>query len=143
MKKWRHLELLRRVGLSQGALEFLHQLGHHVEQVLVHEVQPPGQLLRHCGLFEAQLAGEPQEIDLGPQVFHQRSALAGGPAGRFQVDQPAVDPAMLFEHRDALGLGGVRRDDRAYPQVCDDDTHVVRGDPAGRSRGNHVGERAA
>src|SRR2546426_7645618 len=37
------------------------QLGHDVEQVLGYEVQPPGELLLHRRLLEAQLAGEPQQ----------------------------------------------------------------------------------
>src|SRR5438034_6120534 len=66
LEERRHLPALRRVRLPQRALQLVHQLGHDLEEVLVNEVQPPSQLLLDGGFLEPQLAGEPQQLDLGP-----------------------------------------------------------------------------
>src|SRR2546427_3580112 len=99
-------------------------------------------LLLDGGFLEPQLAGEPQQLDLGPQVLHQRAALPGGPARGLEVHEPAVDAPMLFEHGDPLGFRRVRGDDGAHAQVRDHGTHLIRRDPApGRSR-DDLGKRA-
>ena len=142
LEKRRHVERCVGVGTTERLLELVRQLGDDAEQVLVDEVQPPGELLLDRRLLEAQLAGEPQQLDLGPDVVDQRAALPGRPARGFQVHQAPVDAAVLFQHGHALGFGGVRRDDRSDAQSGHQGADLF-GRHAGRGgRGDHLGERA-
>src|SRR2546426_788826 len=90
---------LRAAMCSPPPLELVHEVGDDVEQVLRHEVQSPGELLGDRGLLQSQLPGEPQQLDLRSHGVDQVAPLARGPARRFELDQPAVDPAVLLEHR--------------------------------------------
>src|SRR2546426_2288939 len=119
------------------------QLGHDVEQVLGYEVQPPGELLLHRRLLEAQLAGEPQQLDLRAEVVDQGAALAGRPAWRLEVHQPSINAAVLLEHGDPLRLGRTGGDHRTDPEARDPRPDLVRRDARGRGGGDHLGERAA
>ncbi len=143
LEERRHVEGFGRVRLPQRTLELVHQLGHDLEEVFVDEVQTPGQLLLDGGLHEAQLAREPQQLDFGPEGFDQGAAFPGSPAGGLEIHQPTINASMLLEHRDALGFGRMRGDDRAHPQAGDHAAHFVRRDPAPRRRGDDLGERAA
>src|SRR5207245_1872153 len=77
LKERRDIEPFAGVGAPQGALELVHELGHNVEQVLRDEVQPPGAFLGDRGLLQAQLAREPQQLDVGAQALDQGGSLAG------------------------------------------------------------------
>src|SRR5205823_256657 len=128
---------------TQRLLELVHELGNDAEQVLIDEVQTPGQLLLDRRLLETQLAGEPQQLDLGPDGVDQRAALPRRPAWRFQIYQAPVDAAVLFEHGHALGFGGVRRDHRPDAQPRHQGADFVGRHAGRRRRRDHVGESPA
>src|ERR1700704_176847 len=107
------------------------------------EHHPPPPPRPAGGRGEPQLAREPQQLDLGPQVVDQRAALPRSPAGRLEVNEPTIDAAMLLEHRDALGFCRVRGDDGAHAQLGDDRAHLIRRDPVARRGADDLGERAA
>src|SRR5438093_973447 len=98
LEERRQLERRAGIGLPHGTVELVHELGDDIEQILRDEVQPPGALLRDRGLFQPQLPREPQQLDLRAHARDQGVALAGSPARRFEIDQPAVDAAVLLEH---------------------------------------------
>ena len=91
LEERRHDPLLARIVLRQHPLDLVQQVGHRLEQGLVEEVQSPEHLLGHGRLLQAELAGEPEQLDLVPEPVDQRLALARRPAGRLEVHQPAVD----------------------------------------------------
>src|SRR5439155_1122590 len=100
LEERRHVEVMRRVRLPQRALELVHELGHDLEEVLVDEVQAPRQLLLDGGFCEPQLAREPQQLDLGPQVLEQRAALAREHALDLRLMRPDdVAKAVVQEAR--------------------------------------------
>ena len=76
-----------------------------VEQGFVEEVESPGDLLLHGRLFEADLPGQPEEVDLVAQRLGDRLALARGPSPLVEFDQMMVDAPVDLEHRDPLRLG--------------------------------------
>src|SRR5262249_58365485 len=78
-----------------------------LEQGLVEEVEGPEYLLLYRRLFQAQLAGQPEQLDLEADLPLQLSALSRSPARRLQFHQEAVDPAVLLQNGDALRFGGV------------------------------------
>ena len=59
LEEQRNFEFDVRKTAFERALRLRQQLRHDVEQVLVEEIKPPGHLLRHRGLFQLQLSGEP------------------------------------------------------------------------------------
>ena len=117
-------------------------LRHHVEQVLVEEIQAPLHFLLDGGLLELEFAGEPQQFDLVADRALQFVALARGPAWRFQVEQAQVNAAVTLEHGDALGLGRVRRDDRPDADAGQRLAHFTCGDARRRRAGEHLREGA-
>ena len=143
LEEWGDFEPGVWVGVPQRAVELVQQLRDNVEQVLGDEVQAPRAFLRDRRLREPQLAGEPQQLDLGAQLGDEVGALAGSPARRFQVHQPAVDAAVFLEHRHPLRLGRMSRDDRAHPEARDHAPQLLHRDPHLRRRRHHLGEGAA
>ena len=119
------------------------QLRHHVEQVLVEEIQAPGDLLRDGGFLQLELPGEPEQLDFIRQRLDQFLALAIRPARRFELEQPQVDAPMALEHRDPLGLGRMRGDHRPHAQLGQGAAESERADALRRSRRKHAGESAA
>ena len=143
LEERRHLELLVRVILRQALLQRIEHLGQHLEQRLVEEVQAPGDLALDGGLLEVKFARHPDELDLVAQLVHQAVALALGPARQLELAQHEVDAPELLQHRDALALGGVRRDRRADAQVLQERVDLRRLDAARRRLGQHGAEAAA
>ena len=142
LEERRQLERRAGIGLPHGTVELVHELGDDIEQILRDEVQPPGALLRDRGLFQPQLPREPQQLDLRAHARDQGVALAGSPARRFEIDQPAVDAAVLLEHGDALGFGRMGGDHRPHAQARREGPHLV-GRDALRGRGaHHLGKRS-
>ena len=92
----------------------LQQLGDAVEQRLVEEMQPPRDFLLDRGLLQPQFAGHPQKFDFVAQLIDDAGAFARGPARLLELDQQAVDAAVLLEHRDPLGFGRMRGDHRTH-----------------------------
>ena len=78
-----------------------------LEQGLVEEVQPPGDLVLQARPVDAQLAGHPQDLDLVADLPDQMVALARGPARRLHLDQLQIDPPETLQHGHPLGLGRV------------------------------------
>src|SRR2546423_5712101 len=112
LEEGRYLERHIGIGAAERLLELVRQLGDDAEQVFVDEVQAPSELLVHRRLLEAQLAAQPQQLDLGPYAVDQRAALPGRPAWRLEIHQSPVDAAVLFPHPHPPGLG---RGGRAAP----------------------------
>jgi hypothetical protein len=52
-------------------------------------MQAPGHLLLDARLFQADLAGEPEQVDLVAEVVDQGDAFARRPARRFEIDEQA------------------------------------------------------
>src|SRR2546430_2745021 len=106
------LPALARIGVMQRALQLLLQLRHDVEQVLVDEIQAPGELLGDGGLLEPQLPSQPQQLDLGAETVDQGETLPRRPARRLEVHEPPVDAAGPPAHGGAFcpprGGGGHR-----------------------------------
>ncbi len=130
------------VVLLQTPLDLVDQVRDRLEQRLVEEVEAPVHLLRDRRLGEPQLAGEPQELDVVPEPGDQRLPLPRCPARRLQLDQPAVDPAVLFQDGDALGFGGMGRDDRPDAERLQHALDVRRGDAGERRRRGTPGRRS-
>ena len=116
LEERRDRELLAGVGLRQRPLELIEQVGYGLEQRFVEEVQPPEDFLGNRGLGETELAGGPQQLDLVPQTINQGLSLPGRPAGGLEVNQPAVDPAVLLQDSDPLGFRRMGSNDGADPQ---------------------------
>ncbi len=142
LEEGRNRERLGGIVLLQGPLDLLQQVGDGLEQRFVEEMESPVHLLGNGRLGQPQLAGEPQQLDVVAKPVHQRLALARCPARRLQLDQPAVDPPVLLQHGDALGLGGMGRDDRADPEHLQQLVDLGRRDPRSRRRRDHLREGA-
>ena len=97
---------------SQGVGQAVSHVRGPLDEGLVEEMQPPGDLLVERRSLQAQLPGHPQQGDGVAQLADQLLAFARRPAVRLQLDELAVDPAMVLEDGDALRLRRVRRDRR-------------------------------
>ncbi len=93
-------------------------------------------------LFEMQIAGQEQELDLVPQLRAERIALAVGPARRFEIAQQQINAAVLLQDRDALGFGRMGCDHRTNAQRLQLRADLVRADAGARGAGQHLVEGA-
>src|SRR5438132_1101084 len=137
------LPALVRIGVVQRALQLLLQLRYDVEEILVDEIQPPGELLGDGGLLEPQLARQPQQFDLGAETVDQAQALPRGPARRLEVHEPPIDAAVPLEHGDAFRLGRMSGDHGPDAQVAHERAHLVGAHAGGGGRRHHLGEGPA
>src|SRR5207247_1751246 len=138
LEEGRHGERRVRIGPRQRTLQLVPQLGHDVEQVLGDEVQPPGELLLHRRLLEAQLAGEPQQLDLRAEVVDQGAALAGHELGR----RAGVE-LLAPQHALELRLVGPNHVDEAVEEQVGCALQVIRRvDHTTRSRGGAPAKKA-
>src|SRR3989454_9032076 len=119
------------------------QLGHDVEQILVDEIQAPGELLGHGGLLEPQLPRQPQQLDLRAETVDQGEALPRGPARRLEVHQPPVNAAVPLQHGDAFRLRWVSGDHGPDAQVAHERAHLVGAHAGAGGRRHHLGEGTA
>src|SRR5438034_7272072 len=103
---------------------------------------PPGEFLRHGRLLEPQFARQPQDLDVVAQLVDQIAALARRPAWLFQVHEAEIEGTVPLEHRDTLGLGGVRGDHGLDVEGRENGPDLVGGDPGRRGAAHHLCERA-
>ena len=116
-------EAVIRVVPRQGPFKIGQRVWHGIEQRLLKEVQPPGDLLGHRRLLQPDLAGEPKQIDLILERLGDFRPLPRCPALALELDKVAIDPAVDFQDGDPFGLRRMRRDDwrnhRAVQEILD------------------------
>ena len=116
---------------AQCTSSFSSNAGNGIEQGLIEEMQAPGYLLRDGGLLQPQLAGEPEQFDFAASFWMSSVRSRRVQRGDSRSMSAAIDAAMTLEHRDPLGLGGMRRDDRPDPQFGQQAADLISLDPDG------------
>ena len=108
----RWANMVRRLGIValQRCLKQVAQAHRAVEQGFTEEVQSPVDFLLHRRLLKADLAGEPEEVDLVPEQLQQLHALARRPARALELIELEIDAAVDFQHGHALGFRRVGGD---------------------------------
>ena len=93
-------------GILQAAVQLGHDIGQHVAQVVEHVAA----LIGHGGLFN-------QDLACPPEAFQQHGQLnpmgTAGPRLAGALEQ-LHEHAVLLQHGRALGLRGMRREDRLH-----------------------------
>ena len=126
----------------QRQLQLAVKLGDALEQGLLEEVETPGHFLLDFWPLQANLAGQPEQVDLVAQVLDQGLAFSRRPAVGLELHQQAVDAAVDFQHRDPLRFGGMGGDDRADAGLGQDLTDRPGFDAGGRGPRQHPVEAA-
>ena len=143
LEEGRRLEMLAGVIAGERPVEQADHLRRLLEQRLIEEVQPAQHLVLDRGLLQMQLARHPHELDLIADFGEQRLPFPLRPARVLELEQEEIDAAVFLKDRDALGLGGMRGDDRADAQIAQKVLDLARGDAVAGGLGEHMIERAA
>jgi hypothetical protein len=104
----RRVEARALPGRAEAALDPGQHVGEHLRQIMQHI----GALIGHRGLLQEDLAGAPEPLDGGADLGFERRALRRRPHRVLELDQQAVERAVMRQHGAPLGLGGMRRQHR-------------------------------
>ena len=113
-----------------------------LEEDVLEEMQAPADFLFHCWLFQADFAGEPEEVDIILERPDDALAFARGPARAFKIIQFQINAPVDFQHRDALGLRWMGRDGGADIGVRQGLFHGLRRNAGGGDDRYGIGERS-
>src|SRR5206468_4958015 len=127
-------------GLCESPLQLVQEIRYRLEQCLIEEVERPEHFLRNGWLRQPELTGKPEQLDFILQTVDQRLAFSRRPSRRFEVDQPAVDPAVFLQHSNALGFSGVGGDDRPDAQHVEQRADFGWRNARLRGTGDYLGE---
>ena len=129
--------------LAKALCSLGEHLRHHVEQVLVEEIQSPGHLLLDRGLLELELARQPEQLDLIAERVDELAALAVGPARRLELeelaDRCADDAPCTVTRLASVGCAVITGRTRKRQHGAD----LGGRDALARRRREHAGEGAA